>query len=157
MAHLSWALTETTTIVQHTFFQDTLYKLIASFFSILFWLIFDWNEFIIWAIFLIYSIDLFTGVACAVIKKNFQSREFFKWLTKLLTYWIFMVIAVSVGKALFIWNSLLSWVFGFILITDSISILENLEKMGYNTPYWLKYFLKDYQEKLKSNKKENEK
>ena len=157
MAHIDMALTWTWQVIQHTFFQDTLSKLVVSFFSILIWLILDWNEFIIWAIFLIYCIDLVTGVSCAIIKKNFQSREFFKWLTKLLTYWIFMVIAVSVWKSLYIWNSLLSWVFGFILITDSISILENLEKIWFNTPYWLKFFLKDYQEKLKNNKKDDEK
>jgi phage-related holin len=79
------------------------------------------------------------------------------WCTKLLVYGIFMTIAVTIWQTLHIWNSLLSWIFWFILVTDSISIIENLEKMGYNTPFILKKYLKDYQETLKNNKKDDEK
>lgn len=157
MSHIDWAITWTWIIIQHTFLQNTLPKLIASFFSILLGLITNWNEFIIWCIFLIYFIDFFTGVWCALYNKEFQSRKFFMWCTKLLVYAIFMVIWVSVWQSLNLWNALLSWIFGFILITDSISILENLEKMWFTTPTWLKKYLKDYQDILKHNKKDDEK
>lgn len=157
MTHLNYAITWTWVVVQHTFFQSVLPKLVVSFFSILTWLILDWNEFIIWSIFLIYFIDLITGVWYALYSKDFQSRKLFAWCTKLLVYAIFMIIAVSVWNGLYIWNSLLSWIFGFILVTDSISIVENLEKLWYNTPFVLKKYLKDYQETLKNNKLDNEK
>ena len=157
MAHIDGVVTWTWTVIQHTFFQNWLVKLTTSFFTILLWLITNWNEFIIWSIFLIYFIDLFTWVWCAIYNRNFQSRKFFMWCTKLLVYWIFMVIGVTVWQTLHIWNALLSSIFWFILVTDSISIIENLEKLWYNTPFVLKKYLKDYQNILKHNKKDDEK
>ena len=134
----------TWTVIKNTFIVDILHKFTVSFFTILFWLIVHWNWFIIWSILLIYFIDLVTWTTMAIKNREFESRKFFMWCTKLLTYWIFMVIAVTVWQVLYVWNILLSWVFWFILVTDSISILENLEKLWYNTPTWLKKYLKVY-------------
>jgi len=39
-------------------------------------------------------------------------------------------------------------VFAFIVLTDAISILENLTELGYKTPVFLVGFLKVYKEKM---------
>jgi phage-related holin len=144
MAHLDSVIIWTWALIKSTFSWNLFTKFSISFITMLIWFITEWNWFIIWCIFMIYLIDLFTWVWKALYLWEFESRKFFMWCTKLLIYWIFMVISVSVWQVLFIWNSLLSWVFWFILITDSISILENLELLWYNTPTWLKKYLKVY-------------
>ena len=134
MSHLEQVVTGTWIIVKTTFTTNIL--------------IIDWNETIIWLIIIIYGIDFITWTWSALYQKIFESRKFFMWATKLLIYGIFMVIWVSLWEVLHLWNFFLSWIFAFILITDSSSILENLEKLGYHTPLFLRKYLKEAQKNL---------
>lgn len=148
MSHIEAVGTGTVHIIKHTFFDNIMVKSVATFFTTVYWLIVTWNETIIWLIFLLYFIDLFTGVASALYKKEFESRKFFMWCTKLLIYWIFAVIGISLWQVLWMWNFFLTWILAFIIITDSSSILENLEKLWYTTPLFLRKYLKVAQKNL---------
>lgn len=148
MSHIEQVATWTIAIIKNTFTINIIQKTIATFFTTLYWLIVHWNETIIWMILLIYFIDFFSWTISALIRKEFESRKFFMWCTKLLIYWIFMVIWVSIWEVLNLWNFFLSGVFAFILITDSSSILENLEKLWYTTPIFLTKYLKKAKENL---------
>lgn len=148
MSHLEQVIVWTGAIVKATFTTNILPKVIATFFATIYWLIVHWNETIIWMIILIYFIDFFTWTLCALKLRSFESRRFFLWCTKLLVYWVFMVIGVSMWEVLNLWNFFLSWVFAFILITDSSSTIENLDRLWYNTPLFLKKYLKTAQANL---------
>ena len=148
MSHLEQVVTGTWIIVKTTFTTNIYTKTIATFFATLLGLIIDWNETIIWLIIIIYGIDFITWTWSALYQKIFESRKFFMWATKLLIYGIFMVIWVSLWEVLHLGNFFLSWIFAFILITDSSSILENLEKLGYHTPLFLRKYLKEAQKNL---------
>lgn len=148
MSHTEAVIAWTWAIIKNTFATNLISKWIASFFTVLYGIIVNWNETIVWLIFLLYFIDLLTWVASAIYKREFESRKFFMWCTKLLVYGIFASIWVALGQTLWLGNIFLSGIFSFILITDSISILENLDKLWYATPVFLKKYLKVAQENL---------
>lgn len=156
MSHSEAVITWTWAIIKATFATNLIPKWIASFFTVLYGIIVNWNETIVWLIFLLYFIDLFTWVASAIYRREFESRKFFMGCTKLLVYGIFAAIGVALGQTLGLGNVFLSGIFSFILITDSISILENLDKLWYATPVFLKKYLKVAQENLEKKYLPNE-
>lgn len=160
MSHIELVATWTWAVIAKTFATKVWIKSIAAFFLALSSLILNENEMIIWIIFLLYVIDLFLWVAWAIYNKDFSARKFFMWATKFLAYGVFMVIWVALWQALNMWNFFLSWIMAFCVITDSASILENLDKLGYNTPMFLKKYIisaKEELEKKYSNNTEYEK
>ena len=102
-------------------------------------------------IFILYFIDLSTWVFKAIKKKNFQSAKFFIWASKILIYGIFALIWVSLDQALHTWSLFLWTVFAFIVLTDAISILENLTELGYKTPVFIVRFLEAYRNKMEED------
>jgi len=105
------------------------------------------NQAIIHVIILLFFIDLITGTIKSWNKSEISSKEFFKGCTKLFVYLVFLFIASSVDLVI---NAgiTLRLMSAFIIITDSISILENFEELGYNTPMFLKKRLKVYKRKI---------
>lgn len=84
----------------------------------------------------------------ALKRREFQSGKFFKGATKLLVYGVFLWVAVSLDKAVGNGNYF-SWAMMFyIVVTDSISIIENLDALGYETPDWIRRYLLDAKKKL---------
>lgn len=148
MSHIELVVTGTWAIITKTFATNLIPKAVTSFFTVFYGLIVTGNETIIGAIFLLYFIDLFTWVSAALYNREWESRKFFMWCTKLLIYWIFAAIWVSLWEALYLWNFFLSGIFAFIVITDSSSILENLEKLWYHTPIFISKYLKVAQKNL---------
>jgi len=148
MSHVEAVMAWTGAIIKTTFATNIIPKVITSFFTVLYWIIVNWNETIVWLIFLLYWIDLLTWVASALYRREFESRKFFMWCTKLLVYGIFASIWVALWQTLWMWNVFLSGIFSFILITDSISILENLDKLWYATPVFLNRYLRVAKENL---------
>jgi toxin secretion/phage lysis holin len=101
----------------------------------------DGNDKIIAAVFILYLVDLVTGTLKAMKRRELQSGKFFTGATKLLVYGIFLLIAGSIDQAIGAGN-VARWVmFVFIITTDGLSILENLEALGVNTPIFLKKYL----------------
>lgn len=148
MSHAEQVVTTTAAIITKTFSINLIPKAVTSFFTVLLWIVTEGNETIIGLIFLLYFIDLITGVAAAIFRRDFQSRKFFMGATKLLVYGAFAAIGVSLWQVLHLGNFFLAWIFAFIIITDSSSILENLEKLWYNTPIFLSKYLKVAQKNL---------
>ncbi len=96
----------------------------------------------------LYAIDFATGAAKALKRREFQSGKFFKGATKLLVYGIFLWVAVSIDTAIGKGN-VFSWAMMFyIVVTDSVSIIENLDALGYQTPSWIRTYLLDAKKKM---------
>lgn len=140
-------------VTEIVFTDNVVIKSIVSFFATIYSLIASGNETIIGMVILLYSIDLVLWVWKALHNKKFESRKFFMGATKLLVYGIFMVVAVSLGESLALGNLFLSWIFAFIIVTDSSSILENLEELWYKTPMALRKYLKVVEKQLEDKLK----
>lgn len=81
-------------------------------------------------------------------RREFQSGKFFKGATKLLVYGVFLWVAVSLDKAVG-HGAAFSWAMMFyIIVTDSVSIIENLDALGYQTPNWIRKYLLDAKKKM---------
>lgn len=151
MAHIESTWMAINGCVKNTFIDWFTIKAITWIFWWIIWLITDWHEILILMIFILYFVDLITWVIKAVKNKDFQSAKFFVWATKILAYGIFAFIWVSLDQALHTWSLFLWTVFAFIVLTDAISILENLTELGYKTPVFLVSFLKVYKKKMEDD------
>ena len=107
-----------------------------------------WNELLITLIFMLYFLDLLIWIILAIRKREFEKEKFFMWVSKLLIYWIFILIWVSLDEALYSWIIFTSSIFAFIIVTDALSILTNLTALWYNTPVFLKNYLTSYKNNL---------
>ena len=151
MAHMETTWTAINSCIKNTFLDWFIFKAIAWTFWWIIWLITDWHEILILMIFILYFIDLLTWVFKVVKKRSFKSAKFFIWASKILIYGIFALIWVSLDQSLHTWSLFLWTVFAFIVLTDAISILENLTELGYKTPVFLVSFLKVYKNKMEDD------
>ena len=93
-------------------------------------------------------LDTGTGFWASMVSgKKISSAKFSRVLTNLLGYGSVVVVCGiatrSVPGAVALQPTALSFVLGFVILTESISILENVGKMGVKTPPFLKQWLKD--------------
>lgn len=121
-------------------------KTILSFFSAPMLLVYEGNEMLFKMVIILFCIDLVLWTTVAFKKRYWNSKDFFSWATKMLVYGIFMFISVSLDKAIWYENFFTWIIFVYIIGTDSISILENLHKLGYKTPVFLIKRLKNYED-----------
>ena len=138
----------TGTVVAKVFATNIWLKSYTWLFAWMLWMIINGNEMLIFMIIILYMIDFVLWVISALYNRVFSSARFFMWATKLLVYWVFMVVWVSLWEALWLWNFFLSGIMAFCVITDSVSILENLEHLWFNTPMFLKKYLLAAQDNL---------
>lgn len=138
------------------FTQNLFVKFITSSVLIVFWMFYNWNEDIIKWILIIYFLDMIFWVARAIKLKQFSSKEFFKWICKIIVYFTLMAIGSLLDKVLNLWCLVLTSVFSFLIITDSISILENLQLLWFNVPTFLVKYLKVTRENLEKRFLKNE-
>lgn len=124
----------------------------------IFWtlgLIFDWNEIIIFLLLLLFFIDLLTGLWKYAKLKQISSKGFSKWLGKLASYGIFIIIGVTFDEILGTWQFWLYTMFFFTGATETISIFENLEAVGIDTPTGFKKFLNERKGNIFNKKDES--
>lgn len=101
---------------------------------------------------LLVALDTITGIWAALVRgRKVSSSKFARVLSKLLGYGS-VVIVCSVGSkavpgAASLQAPAVCWVLGFVAITEGISILENVGRMGVKAPpfllEWLRKRLKE--------------
>ena len=85
---------------------------------------------------LLVVIDMITGVMASIkLKKSISSRRALKTVTKSVIYLLFFSVTYLMGSIVpdiefFIVNGVLA----FLVITESLSGMENIAKMGYSIP-----------------------
>ncbi len=121
--------------------QNFVVKFFVSVIAFVFGAIYEAHEVVIDLIFLLFSIDFVLGVSVAAKRKDIRSWKLFKGAGKLIYYGILLVVAFSIDNVLHTGSGFLSAMFVFIVFRDALSILENLELLGYKTPIGLRQFL----------------
>lgn len=97
-------------------------------------------------------IDVITGTMVAFKTHTFSSRGFFRSPVKFLVYFLMLIVSRLADKSLPV--QVLSPVMdSFIVVTEAISILENIYKLGFPVPHILVKRLKAYYEKNSSQSK----
>ena len=108
------------------------------------------NFLILGSVFILVVIDLITGVAKSMKNEHPSSRGFFRSAIKLCVYFMMILTAKLVDKHLpypfasSIMNS-------FLVVTEGISILENIYLLGYPVPTVLVKKLKVFIDKGKKD------
>jgi len=141
-----------TGILLTTFATDIQIKGIWTIFTLFFTTLIGWNELAIFIIFLWYFIDFTLWLVIAFKEIEFELSKFFKWASKILIYWIFLVIWLSLDTTLHTWSFFMSTMFAFITISDSISILRKIHKLWYSTPVFIEKYLLSYKKNLEDGK-----
>ncbi len=95
--------------------------------------LFGTNYMLLLALFILFFIDTVTGVAAAVINKEFQSHNMRKGIIKFLAYTLSIVVAAQFSQV-----TILFWltdaILAFLALTELSSIGENLKKLGFYFP-----------------------
>ena len=89
--------------------------------------------------------DTLTGFLAAIKHKNLGSKPFFKFSSKLVCYFSFLVLSRLVHKVVPSINAPII-VDGFLTMTEAISILENLSLLGFPVPKVLRSKLEIFKE-----------
>lgn len=131
-----------------SFFESSFLKTIIASVSGVIGLLVDGNDKVITIILIVYLIDLITGVIKSIKQQDFSSRKFFYAAVKLLVYGVMGVIGVGLDKVFFSGSMFLSFFFAYILVTDTISVLENLDQLGFDVPVFFVKFLRVRKERL---------
>lgn len=92
---------------------------------------------------LFFAGDLICGIIYAVIMETFSIKKLGMWVWKLMKRMILVVImGYLYAAAMVILNTywepfiIVNWVLFFYILSDSASILDKLDKMGFNVPSW---------------------
>lgn len=103
---------------------------------------------LIFLMFVMWLIDFILGLITAIKDSKFCQIKFFFWASKILIYWILILIGTSLDESLHLpW--VFTWLmFTFILTTDSISILRKLRYLWYDTPMFIEKYLISYKKWL---------
>lgn len=149
---LNASSTATGTLI-NTFWNNVAAKSLLSIPIIILEKVLQWNWELIFLIFILWITDFILWIITAIKDWNFCQVKFFFWASKILIYWILLLIWISLDESLYLpW--VFTWLmFTFILVTDSISILKKLRYLWYDTPMFLEKYLISYKnwldEKLK--------
>lgn len=107
---------------------------------------FDGKVEVIFALLTLFIIDAITGTLVALKQKSFSSRGVFRTPVKFFVYFLMLIVSRMADKALPV--PVLSPVMdSFLVITESVSILENIYKLGFPVPLFLVTKLKAYYDK----------
>jgi len=137
-----------TWIVINTFWTNVWIKSVTAIFILLLDRILAWNELLLMLIFLLYFFDFILWLIVAVKKSEFCLSKFFMWASKILMYWILILIGISLDESLHTWQFFIWVLIAFMIITDSISILKKFRLLWYNTPMFLEKYLISYKDKI---------
>lgn len=131
-----------------SFFESAFLKTIIASLAGVVGLLLDGNEKVITLILVVYLVDVVTGVIKSIKQRDFSSRKFFYAAVKLVVYGIMGVIGVGLDRVFFSGSMFLSFFFAYILVTDAISVLENLDQLGFDVPVFFVKFLRVRKERL---------
>jgi len=126
-------------------FEPTLLKITASLLLTFVFLFGDFHTAGIVAVLMLMSFDTVLGVMASYTEgKPITSRRFSRIVQKAIVY----MIAISAGyftDTTIGWALVQSTMIAFIAVTEFISILENIGRLGYQTPKKLLNQMKDFQ------------
>jgi phage-related holin len=129
----------------HPLFELMLLKIVASIIVIFLFFFGDFHSQGIIAILMLMTFDTYLGVQASWIEgQPITSRRFSRVVQKGIIY----LMAISAGFFTDItigWHVVQSTMIAFIGVTEFISILENMGRLGYQTPKKLLNQLKDFQ------------
>ena len=109
------------------------FKIILSLFIAYVSCLFNNQYNVLIGLFILIALDTLTGVWCAIRTKEVSSRGFYRATVKCLVYFIMLLVARIVDKSVPLpFASII--MDSFLVITESISILENIGKLGFMVP-----------------------
>lgn len=128
-----------------TTFEPTTMKVVATILMVLVFLVGDVHSQALIAILMLMSIDTAFGLAASWQEKQaITSRRFSRVVQKGIVY--FMAISAGYFADLTIgYHFIQATMIGFIGVTEFISVIENMGRLGYQTPKKLLNQLKDFQ------------
>jgi toxin secretion/phage lysis holin len=100
----------------------------------------DWffhpNEEMVSIVLVLILFDTITGFLKAYKADTVSSSGFFRFSTKLMVYFILMAVGALLDKltAVSDYVSALCIMTGFLAVTESLSVLENISGLGYSVP-----------------------
>lgn len=101
-------------------------------------------------IILAFLIDFILGLAVAFDTKSFASWKFFKGAMKLGVYGILVLIGYGLDMVAHTGETFMTFMFAFIILRDTSSMLEKLHLLGYNVPFFLIKYLDVAQKRFDS-------
>lgn len=132
----------------YTIFRDNFaVKFMWSIFAIFISQIYTPNEMLLKLIIFLFLVDFATWVFKAIKNRVFRISIFAKGSFKLMLYWIFMLLALSVDQATW-FSFFLPMLFVYLTTTDAGSILENVEELGFDVPKPLMQLFKIHKQKF---------
>jgi toxin secretion/phage lysis holin len=142
-SHLDFSMVENAICgVINSFSLKAFLSMLMVFFS---W-VFQNNFEILGIVYLLILIDTITGVWYAIKAKEISSRGFYRVAIKCLVYFMMIIVSRLVDKTTpIIYASTL--MDSFLVLTEAISILENISKLGFPVPTTLVKLLKTYYDK----------
>lgn len=111
--------------------------------------IFD-NPNILIAVYILIIFDTITGLFKAIKRKEVSSSSFFRVLIKCLVYFVLIITGRLVDKIVPV-NFASSIIESFLVVTEALSVIENLNHLGFPVPIQLVNILKHFSEN--NNKK----
>lgn len=103
----------------------------------------------------LYVVDFSTGILKTLKSRDFSSRKFFRGATKLVVYGICLLVAHALDMALHTSDIWMSFMLAYVIVNDSISILENLEELSPgSTPKFLAQYLSIVRRRLEEQVEE---
>jgi len=102
------------------------------------------NQIMIAITIILFSLDFISGLTKAIYNKKFSSEKFRQTIPKFISYIVMLAICFCLDIA-FQSNALVKMGCVFIIITESTSIIENLNEF-IEIPKFLIYFLESKQE-----------
>lgn len=130
-----------------TFADNFVFKFWWSILAIFISQIYLPNETMIKLIIFWFLVNFITWVLKAIRNRVFRISIFAKWMSKLMLYWIFMMICFSVDTSLWV-TFFLPMIFAYISLTDAWSILENIEELWIDIPKPLLVAFKIHKQKF---------
>lgn len=141
--HFNWHMIEKFFLKVHDFFHI---KLLIGLFSTGLCYAFDCNFAILWTMLALVLIDTVTGLAYAVKIGEVRSRGFYRVAVKLTMYFIMILVAKLVDKNIPL-DFASSMLKSFLVITEAISIFENIGRLGFPVPTSLLSKLGEFKDK----------
>lgn len=108
------------------------------------------NPKILIAVYILIIFDTVTGTFKAVKKKDISSTAFFRVLIKCLIYFILIITGRLVDKVVPV-GFASSIIESFLVVTEALSIIENLSWLGFPVPIQLVRILKQFSETSQKN------
>ena len=114
------------------------YKIMLSPTAIAYSQLFGGDGYIVAGFYILFSLDLVTGLAAALKNRCFRFRRLDLWVVKLLTYSLcILIVGIINGAAVRSWGfnpHILDTVLTFLIASEARSIFENLSELGCPVP-----------------------